>query len=71
MARTITDLRDAISNLETILDTGASTIVSPDGTTTVFDLKEVNARLRDLKAELATMQGKKARRPIFNQLDLS
>tara|TARA_R100001463_G_scaffold2401_3_gene10142 strand:+ start:462 stop:677 length:216 start_codon:yes stop_codon:yes gene_type:complete len=68
--RSITDIKEAISNLEQILDSGATT-VAQDGSTTVFDLDRAAARLKDLKSELSTMQGKKTRRPIFNRIDLS
>jgi hypothetical protein len=70
MARTVTELQDAISNLEQILDAGA-TMVTIDGETTQFDLEGASIRVRDLKAELATLQGKANRRPLFNQIDLS
>ncbi len=68
--RSESDIKEAISNLEQILDSGASS-VTVDGETTTFDMKSVNARLASLKAELATLQGKKTRRPIFNTIDLS
>ncbi len=68
--RSEADIKEAISNLEQILDSGASS-VTVDGETTTFDMKSVNARLSSLKAELATLQGKKTRRPIFNKIDLS
>jgi hypothetical protein len=70
MARSASDLQESINNLEQILDTGAS-MVTIDGETTQFDLSAISARLRDLKAELATLQGKKNRRPLFNRVDLS
>jgi len=70
MGRTITELKEAIANLEQILDSGAS-MITIDGETTQFDLDAVGARLKDLKAELSTLQGKKVRRPIFNRIDLS
>jgi hypothetical protein len=70
VARTASDLQDAITNLETILDAGTQ-MVTQDGETTQFDLEGASARLRDLRAELATVQGKKARRPLFNRIDLS
>jgi hypothetical protein len=70
MSRSITDIKSSISNLEQILDSGA-TMVTIDGETTQFDLSAVSARLRDLKAELATLQGKNSRRPLFNRVDLS
>ncbi len=68
--RSEADIKEAIANLEQILDSGASS-VTVDGETTTFDMKSVNARLSSLKAELATLQGKKTRRPIFNTIDLS
>jgi hypothetical protein len=68
--RSEADIKEAISNLEQILDSGASS-VTVDGETTTFDMKSVNARLASLKSELATLQGKKTRRPIFNTIDLS
>jgi hypothetical protein len=70
MGRTVTELKEAIANLEQILDSGAS-MITIDGETTQFDLDAVGARLKDLKAELSTLQGKKIRRPIFNRIDLS
>lgn len=70
MGRTVTELKEAIANLEQILDSGASS-VTVDGETTSFDMKAINERLKDLKSELATLQGKKTRRPIFNRIDLS
>jgi hypothetical protein len=69
-SRNISDIKEAISNLEQILDSGATT-VAQDGSTTVFDLDRATARLKDLKSELATLQGKKTRRPLFNRIDLS
>jgi hypothetical protein len=68
--RNATDIKAAIANLETLLDSGASS-VSVDGETTTFDLGAAQSRLRDLKAELATLQGKQSRRPLFNRIDLS
>lgn len=69
-SRNVTELKEAIANLEQILDSGATT-VAQDGSTTVFDLEHAANRLKDLKAELATLSGKKTRRPIFNRIDLS
>jgi len=68
--RGIADIKEAISNLEQVLDSGASS-VTVDGETTTFDLGAVASRIKDLKSELATLQGKKNRRPIFNRIDLS
>jgi hypothetical protein len=70
VARNATELNDAIANLEQILDAGA-TMITIDGETTQFDLEGASIRLRDLKAELATLQGKANRRPLFNRIDLS
>ena len=70
MGRTVTELKEAIANLEQILDSGAA-MITIDGETTQFNLDAVAARLKDLKAELSTLQGKKIRRPIFNRIDLS
>lgn len=69
-SRNVTELKEAISGLEQLLDSGAS-MVTIDGETTQFDLTAAAARLKDLKAELATLEGKKTRRPIFNRIDLS
>ncbi len=69
-SRNVSDIKDAINNLESLLDSGA-TMVTIDGETTQFSLEAATARLRDLKAELATLQGKKSRRPLFNRIDLS
>lgn len=68
--RSEADIKEAISGLEQLLDSGAM-MVTIDGETTQFDLTAAAARLKDLKAELATLQGKKTRRPIFNRVDLS
>ncbi len=68
--RSEADVKEAIANLEQILDSGASS-VTVDGETTTFDMKTVMSRIKDLKSELATLQGKKTRRPIFNTIDLS
>ena len=70
MGRTVTELKEAIANLEQILDSGAA-MITIDGETTQLNLDAVAARLKDLKAELSTLQGKKIRRPIFNRIDLS
>ena len=70
MAKTLSEVKDAIANCEAILDAGATT-VSVDGNTTVFDLEEVRKRLRDLQDELAKLQGRVRRRPLFNNVDLS
>ncbi len=69
-SRSETEIKEAIANLEQILDSGATT-VAQDGSTTVFDLDRASARLKDLKAELSTLQGRQTRRPIFNRIDLS
>lgn len=69
MARSAKEIKDAIENLEAILDSGAST-VAQDGQTTVFDLKQVRERLLELRQELATVEGKKPRRPLFNSVNM-
>lgn len=69
MAKSKADLKLAIDNLETILNSGAST-VSVDGETTVFDLDSARERLRDLQAELRELEGRPARRPLFNRINL-
>ena len=69
-SRNTTEIKEAIANLEQILDSGASS-VTVDGETTTFDMRAVHDRLASLKAELATLEGKKTRRPIFNRIDLS
>ncbi len=70
MSRSVSEIKEAMSNLESLLDSGA-TMVTIDGETTQFSLEAATARLRDLKAELATLQGKKSRRPLFTRVDLS
>jgi hypothetical protein len=70
MSRSVSEIKEAIAHLESVLDSGATT-VAQDGSTTVFDLDRAAARLTDLKAELSTLQGKKKRRRIFNSIDLS
>ncbi len=69
-SRSITELKEAIANLEQILDSGASS-VSVDGETTTFDLNAVGARLNDLQKQLDSLQGKKNKRPLFNRINLS
>ena len=69
-SRTQVELKAAIADLESLLDS-ATKMVTQDGETVQFDLESASARLRDLKAELANMQGKKPRRPLFNRIDLS
>lgn len=68
--RSATELKDAIANLQQILDS-ATKMVTQDGETVQFDLEQAASRLRDLQAELAVVQGKKTRRPLFNRIDLS
>ncbi len=70
MARPVNELKEAIANLEQILDSGATT-VSVDGNTTVFNLDEARKRLKELQDELRQAQNKSRRRPIFNSIDLS
>ena len=65
-----TQLLAAIANLETVINTGASTITQ-DGHTTVFNLTAANRRLRSLRKELAVLQGVQQRRPMFNRINLS
>jgi hypothetical protein len=69
MAKSKAELKLAIDNLETILDSGAST-VSVDGETTVFDLDSARDRLRDLQSQLRALEGRPARRPLFNRINL-
>jgi len=69
MAKSKAELKLAIDNLETIPNSGAST-VSVDGETTVFDLDSARERLRDLQAELRELEGRPARRPLFNRINL-
>lgn len=63
------ELKAAIANLEAVLNSGANTIAQ-DGHTTVFDLDAAASRLRDLRKELTTLQGRKTRRPFFNKIRL-
>ncbi len=70
MARPVNELKEAIANLEQILDSGATT-VSVDGNTTVFNLDEARKRLKELQDELRQAQNKSRRRPLFNSIDLS
>ena len=69
MAKSKAELQLAIDNLEQILNSGATTI-SVDGETTVFDLDAVRERLRDLQSELRALEGRPARRPLFNRINL-
>ncbi len=68
--RSEAEIKDAIANLEQILDS-ATKMVTQDGETVQFDLDGASSRLRDLKSELAAVQGKPNRRPMFNRIDLS
>jgi len=69
-SRTQAEIKSAIADLEGLLDSGTK-MVTQDGETVQFDLEAAGSRLRDLKTELAAMQGKKTRRPLFNRVDLS
>ena len=68
--RSAADIKDAIANLQQILDS-ATKMVTQDGETVQFDLEQASSRLRDLQAELAVVQGRQTRRPLFNRIDLS
>ncbi len=70
MARSISEIQLAISNLEKLLDTSANT-VSVDGNTTVFDLKAAKDRLKELRDELSAAEGNGSRRPMFRRIDMS
>ena len=63
------ELKAAIANLEAVLNSGATT-VAQDGHTTVFNLKQASDRLRELRNELAQLQGKKNPRPLFTRIRL-
>ncbi len=69
MAKSKAELQLAIENLEQILDSGVST-VSVDGETTVFDIDACRERLRDLQGQLRALEGRPARRPLFNRINL-
>lgn len=69
MARSEATIKDAIENLEELLDSGAST-VTQDGHTTVFDPKAARIRLQELKKELSQLRGKRPRRPLFVKIRL-
>ena len=66
---TESELKAAIANLEAVLNAGATT-VAQDGHTTVFNLRAAADRLRDLKTELADLQGTKNVRPLFTRFPL-
>jgi len=63
------EVREAIANLEAVLNSGANT-VAQDGHTTVFDLKEARVRLNELRKELSDMTGQKNKRPLFTRIRL-
>ena len=66
----IEQLKSDIAALEAIVRSGA-TSVSEDGRTTTFDLKHCRAQLRELRARLANLQGKRVPRPMFGSIDIS
>ncbi len=66
---TESELRSAIANLESLLNSGAQT-VAQDGHTTVFDLKEARTRLNELRKELEEIIGTKPNRPLFTRIRL-
>ena len=69
MPRSEADLKDAIENLEKLLDSGATT-VTQDGHTTVFNPAHARVRLQELRRELARVRGQSSRRPFFVRINL-
>lgn len=63
------ELKNQITNLETILNAGASSH-SEDGRSTAFDLKQTRSRLADLKNRLTKVQGKRKSRPRIVTVDM-
>lgn len=70
MGTTREELKEQIENLERILNSGASSITE-DGQTTTFDIQATRVRLNELRARLNKIEGRRARRPIMGQIDLS
>lgn len=62
----ITLVKASIETLEDLINSGA-TSVSQDGQTVAFDQGAARKRLRELKQQLATLEGSKRTRPrAFN-----
>ena len=70
MARTEQQIRDAIDNLEAILDSGATETLR-DGHMVKFDHDSARRRVTDLKNELADMCGNTRTNRIFYGLNLN
>ena len=62
----VTVIKEAIATLEDLINSGA-TSVSQDGQTVAFDQDKARKRLRELKQQLAVIEGTKRTRPkAFN-----
>jgi hypothetical protein len=69
-ATQIEQLRGDISALEAIVNSGVTQVVE-DGRSTSFDLEHCRRQLRELRAKLANLQGKRVPRPLFGSIDIS
>ncbi len=69
MARTEATIQAAITNLENLLDTGA-TSTNIDGESVTFSPEAARVRLKDLRNELAEVQGVARPRPSFGFIDM-
>ena len=67
MARSETEINDRIAELEQLLESGVSTIMT-DGTQTVFDTRSARKELRKLKALTTAGQ---ANRPASARIKLN
>jgi len=70
VATEIEKLKSEIANLEAIVNSGVTQVIE-DGRVTSFDLAHCRNRLRELRAKLANLQGKRVPRPMFGSIDIS
>lgn len=69
-ATEIEKIKAEIANLEAIVNAGVTQVIE-DGRVVSFDLTHCRNRLRELKAKLAWLQGKRVPRPMFGSIDIS
>lgn len=66
----IEQLKADIASLEAVVNSGVTQVVE-DGRVTTFDLEHCRRQLRELRAKLANLQGKRVPRPMFGSIDIS
>ena len=71
MSHRILEIREELKHLRSILASGA-TEIAEDGQVTKFDSRSaIEKTIRNLENELRAAQGKRRRRPILGDMDLS